>query len=89
MRGALTAEQLGHLLGSLPPFEPALALEIFRREQAAQGRAIPKLAAIAVEEAAPARNQLAAYRSEVKEMAKKLYALQPTAPAVELPEFGL
>lgn len=89
MSDTLTVNGLGQLLASVPPFEPALALELFRREQAAQGRAIPRLAAIAVEEAAPARAQLAAYRSEVKEMAKKLYALQPIAPAVDLPEFGL
>lgn len=89
MGGALTAERLGQLLGALPPFEPAQALDLFRREQAAQGLAIPKLAAISVEEAALVRAQLAGYRSEVNELAKKLRNLEPTAPAVELPEFGL
>ena len=89
MRSALSAERLGQLLGALPPFEPALALDLFRREQAAQGLAVPKLAAISVEEAADARAQIASYRGDVRELAKKLYDLQPTAPAVELPEFGL
>jgi len=89
MGGALTAERLGQLLGALPPYEPGLALDLLRRAQAAQGLAVPKLAAITVEEAAGARAQIAGYRAEVSELAKKLHDLQPTAPAVELPEFGL
>jgi len=85
----LTAERLGQLLESLPPYELDLVLDLFRREQADQGLTIPKLAAISTPGAADARRQIATYRDEVDKLEQKLTTLKPIAPAVACLEYGL
>ena len=89
MGGTLTAEGLGHLLESLPPYELTLALDLLRREQAAQGLTVPKLARITTQAARPARMEVDKYRDQVDALRKKLITLEPTTATAEVPEFGL
>ena len=89
MSGTLTVDGLGQLLASVPPYTPDLALDLLRREQTAQGLAVPKLTAISTAEARDARVEIDRYRDRVETLRKKLITLEPTSATAEVPEFGL
>ena len=89
MSDTLTVDGLGQLLASVPPYTPDLALDLLRREQAAQGLIVPKLTAISTAEARDARVEIDRYRDRVDALRKKLITLEPTTATTEVPEFGL
>ncbi len=89
MSDTLTVDGLGQLLASVPPYKPDLALDLLRSEQAVQGLAIPKLAAISIAETRNARIEIDRYRDQVETLRKKLITLEPTTATAEIPEFGL